>query len=76
MLSAQRIRKIVGSAHCDFALGEYHVRRYRDGDVWVFPQSDRQQQSLRAILEAAGLICKCNGKPGTSGERIIEVFEG
>lgn len=57
------------------------VRAYRDGTAWAGCQGEfvkwsvggEKMMSVKAALEAAGFTCELNGKPGTSGEHIIDV---
>jgi hypothetical protein len=69
--TAKRIRDLIDGRTDE----KYHLRCYRNGEVWVFPRSERHRLELKAILEDAGLTCRCTGEPGTSGEWIIEVTE-
>jgi hypothetical protein len=34
---------------------------------------DRGMAEIKAALEAAGLTCVCNGRPGTEGAHIVDV---
>lgn len=54
----------------------FWVRCYRDGDMWVGAMhfSPERRDALKAKLEAKGFRTACNGRPGTSGEGIVEVF--
>lgn len=58
------------------------VRVYRDGTAWAgcaseFTRSSvggERMMAVKSALEAAGYRCELNGKPGTSGEHIIDVM--
>lgn len=58
------------------------VRVYRDGTAWAGCASEftkcsvggERMMAVKAALEAAGYRCEPNGKPGTSGEHIIDVI--
>lgn len=78
MLRAYDVRKAIDS------LPGAWVRVYKDGQCWAgargngYPTGEtgkRLMLDAKRRLEAAGYRCECNGKPGTSGEFIIEVFE-
>ncbi len=57
------------------------VRVYRDGTIWAGATGEcvkwsvggERMLAVKAALESAGYICELNGKPGTSGEHIIDV---
>lgn len=51
------------------------VRVFRDGTTWagVHESNLACLGKVKALLERAGYVCECNGKPGTSGEHIIDV---
>jgi hypothetical protein len=71
MIDARKLRKEIG----DIGF-EYSVRRWRDGSVWVIPtlgRRDRTEQ-LALVLNDLGYRTECNGKPGTAGQFIVDVF--
>lgn len=51
------------------------IRRWRDGTIWAghLSHTELTMFQVKAAIEKAGFICRCNGKPGTSGEFIIDV---
>lgn len=72
---ARTIRKhIQEDPNVDFG---FWVRAWGDGDVWVGPNHDGPEQGrcekLCARLTALGYEPQMNGKPGTSGEWVIEI---
>lgn len=49
------------------------VRVWKDGTTNVGARNRRAMLDALRALEAAGYVCECNGKPGTSGEFTIDV---
>ena len=72
---ANELRKQIASPEIDF---DFWVRKWRDGGVWVGPNygSARRCEVLCSRLHALGYETAMNGKPGTSGEYVIEIVGG
>jgi len=73
--NARAIRKIIG--HIPGAW----VREYADGSIWASgtggigkSSSADGMHEVKHALEAAGYRCEVTGKPGTSGEFVLDVF--
>lgn len=65
------LREAIGDVGFDF-----WVRVWKDGDIWVGPAhySAARRDALVTRLRSLGYRTECNGKSGTSGEGIVEVF--
>lgn len=76
--TAKAIRRFMKAAKIE----RTHVRVYADGTTWVFaptngfaadPNRFARRDAICAAFNAAGYVAECTGKPGTSGEGIIEI---
>ncbi len=68
--TAKQIRKDIGDVGFKF-----WVRRWRDGEVWVGAEyaSEARRDALSSRLKDAGYTVRHIGKPGTSGEYVIDI---
>lgn len=68
--TAKNLRKQIGDVGF-----EYHVRRWRDGEIWVCAEYGNTQRNkvLLDRLAELGYLTVMHGKVGTSGENIINI---